>query len=46
VVTSCCFDDLYHEVFNELQAQRVVDCLQRWLDVQVPGPRGTGALRP
>ncbi len=37
VVTSCCFDALYHEVFNELQNQRVYDCLDRWLDDQFPG---------
>jgi alpha-beta hydrolase superfamily lysophospholipase len=33
VVTSRCFDDFYHEIFNELPAQReqVFAELQRWL---------------
>ena len=36
VVTSCCFDDLYHEIFNEDDAQPVFDCLQHWLDQRFP----------
>ena len=32
VVTSRCFDDLYHEIFNELDARPVYDQLRRWLD--------------
>ena len=32
LVTSQCFDDLYHEIFNEPDAQPVLGALQRWLD--------------
>ena len=32
VVTSRCFDDLYHEIFNEADPQPVFDALQDWLD--------------
>lgn len=32
VVTSHCFDALYHEIFNELDAGPVFDALKRWLD--------------
>ena len=32
VVTSQCFDGLYHEIFNELDAGPVFAALQRWLD--------------
>lgn len=32
VVTTRCFDDLYHEIFNERDAQPVFDCLRGWLD--------------
>lgn len=32
VVTSVCFDKLYHEIFNELDATEVFQTLQRWLD--------------
>jgi alpha-beta hydrolase superfamily lysophospholipase len=32
VVTSRCFDGLYHEIFNELEAQPVYDQLRQWLD--------------
>ncbi len=32
VVTSRCFDDLYHEIFNELDARPVYDQLRQWLD--------------
>ncbi len=32
VVTARCFDALYHEVFNELDARPVYDQLRRWLD--------------
>ena len=32
VLTSACFDTLYHEIFNELDAAPVFDVLQRWLD--------------
>lgn len=35
-VTSVCFDGLYHEIFNELDAAPVFATLQRWLDQQVP----------
>lgn len=32
VLTSACFDTLYHEIFNELDAGPVFAALQRWLD--------------
>jgi alpha-beta hydrolase superfamily lysophospholipase len=32
VVTSVCFDTLYHEIFNELDASAVFATLQRWLE--------------
>ncbi len=32
VVSSRCFDTLYHEIFNEADAQPVFDALRRWLD--------------
>jgi alpha-beta hydrolase superfamily lysophospholipase len=31
-VSSCCFEALYHEIFNEVDADKVFDALQRWLD--------------
>lgn len=33
VVTSVCFETLYHEIFNELDARPVFAALQRWLDL-------------
>ena len=32
VVTSRCFDAMYHEIFNELEAEPVFDTLKTWLD--------------
>ena len=32
VVTARCFEDLFHEIFNEVDAQPVFDLLRRWLD--------------
>ncbi len=32
VVTSQCFDGLYHEIFNELDAKPVFAALKQWLD--------------
>lgn len=32
VVTTQCFDKLYHEIFNELDAKPVFDALKQWLD--------------
>lgn len=32
VVTSRCFDAMYHEIFNELDAAPVFDTLKTWLD--------------
>ena len=32
VVTSRCFDGLYHEIFNEVDPRPVFDTLQDWLD--------------
>ncbi|HEY0824498.1 MAG TPA: alpha/beta hydrolase [Ramlibacter sp.] len=30
-VTARCFEDLYHEIFNERESQPVYDCLRQWL---------------
>jgi len=35
VVTSHCFDDLYHEIFNEADSTPVFALLQQWLDEHV-----------
>jgi alpha-beta hydrolase superfamily lysophospholipase len=35
VVTARCFEELYHEIFNELESQRVFDTLRKWLDQRV-----------
>lgn len=32
VVTTVCFETLYHEIFNELDAKPVYQALQQWLD--------------
>lgn len=34
VVTSVCFEKLYHEIFNERDASEVFATLQRWLEVR------------
>jgi len=34
VVTVRCFEDLYHEIFNESDAGPVFECLRRWLDAR------------
>ncbi len=34
VVTTQCFDDLYHEIFNEVHAGPVFVALKRWLDAR------------
>ncbi|MDR6520110.1 alpha-beta hydrolase superfamily lysophospholipase [Variovorax paradoxus] len=31
-----CFDSLYHEIFNELEAEPVFEALQRWLNRRFP----------
>jgi alpha-beta hydrolase superfamily lysophospholipase len=36
VVTSVCFDDHYHEIFNEPDNAPVFETLRRWLDQQFP----------
>ena len=35
VVTSHCFEDLYHEIFNEADSAPVFALLQQWLDQQL-----------
>jgi alpha-beta hydrolase superfamily lysophospholipase len=35
VVTARRFDGLYHEIFNEAEAQPVYDCLRQWLAARV-----------
>ena len=32
VVEAHCFDDLYHEIFNEVESRQVFETLKRWLD--------------
>ncbi|TFZ01939.1 alpha/beta hydrolase [Ramlibacter humi] len=32
VVTACAFPDLYHEIFNEREAEPVYECLRAWLE--------------
>ena len=34
MVTSVCFDELYHEIFNEADATPVFAALKRWLDAR------------
>lgn len=34
-VTSRCFDGMYHEIFNEPDAQPVYECLRQWLDARL-----------
>ena len=34
VVTTRCFDDLYHEIFNEADAAPVFASLKSWLDAR------------
>lgn len=36
LVTAYCFDHLYHELFNELDAAPVFAMLKRWLDARFP----------
>jgi len=38
VVTSECFEGLYHEIFNEEDPSKVFATLRRWLDMQAPKP--------
>jgi alpha-beta hydrolase superfamily lysophospholipase len=33
-VTTVCFDGLYHEIFNELDARPVFEALRQWLDAR------------
>jgi alpha-beta hydrolase superfamily lysophospholipase len=33
-VTAKCFDDLYHELFNEMEADLVFEALKSWLDTR------------
>ncbi len=37
VVSAHCFENLYHEIFNELDAEPVFAELERWLDGRFPG---------
>jgi alpha-beta hydrolase superfamily lysophospholipase len=34
LVTAVCFDELYHEIFNELEAEPVYEALWQWLDAR------------
>lgn len=34
VLTTMCFDGLYHEIFNELDARPVFEALRQWLDAR------------
>jgi len=40
VVSSHCFEDLYHEIFNEAQSAPVFAVLGQWLDAHVTSPPG------
>lgn len=40
LVTAQGFKDLYHEIFNELDAEPVFEALQDWLDERFPQPPG------
>jgi len=46
VVTSQCFPDLFHEIFNELDAEPVFEALRQWLDARFPLRAATAARRP
>jgi alpha-beta hydrolase superfamily lysophospholipase len=37
VVTTVCFDDHYHEIFNEPDNAPVFETLRKWLDRRFPG---------
>ncbi len=39
VVTSHCFEGLYHELFNETDRERVFGVLKGWLDARYPQPQ-------
>ncbi len=47
VVSVQAFDGLYHEIFNEQDAEPVFKCLQQWLDALIPttAARQQSALR-
>ncbi|HTH79019.1 MAG TPA: lysophospholipase [Ramlibacter sp.] len=36
VVTTVCFDDHFHEIFNEPDSAHVFETLRKWLDAQFP----------
>jgi alpha-beta hydrolase superfamily lysophospholipase len=36
VLTAHCFDHMYHELFNELDAEPVFTMLKQWLDARFP----------
>ena len=38
LVQAHCFEALYHEIFNELEAEPVFAELKRWLDQRFPRP--------
>ena len=42
-VTAQCFDPLYHEIFNEIDAGPVFDLLKAWLDARFPFKSGSRA---
>ena len=43
LVTAHCLDDMYHEVFNEADAEPVFEILRQWLELRVPP---TASRRP
>ena len=45
-VTVRCFDDLFHEIFNELEADEVFDTLRQWLDARFPLTTTTPVPQP
>ncbi|TFY97936.1 alpha/beta hydrolase [Ramlibacter rhizophilus] len=47
VVRACAFRGLFHEVFNEMEAEPVYAALQRWLEETFPPPpRGAAPASP
>jgi alpha-beta hydrolase superfamily lysophospholipase len=46
VVRSACFPELFHEIFNELDAEPVFETLRQWLDERFPWSAATAAPGP
>jgi alpha-beta hydrolase superfamily lysophospholipase len=46
VVTTHCFPELFHEIFNELEAEPVWTALRQWLDARFPARAATPGPPP